>query len=75
MLAPSHNRVAPIANLRSDGVVTITYAAATPAVASTALATARAAGLVTVGQLLRVPGFEPLPLVPVSDKPLVASRA
>jgi len=48
ILAPSQIRAPRNARRRSDGVVQMTYAAATPAVASTTFATVRAFALVTV---------------------------
>jgi hypothetical protein len=48
ILAPSQMRVARNARPRSDGVVSATYAAATPADTKTTLVTRRAARLVTI---------------------------
>jgi hypothetical protein len=58
-LVPSQSRAACIARRRSGGVVSTTYAAATPADAITTLATVRAFSCVTTAQLRRVP--PPLP--------------
>jgi hypothetical protein len=75
MLAPSHTRVNRIASRRSGGVVTTTYAAATPATPMTMLAAVRAPDFVIGVQLRREPpvGEPPVPLLPVDPLPRVCS--
>jgi len=71
-LAPSHTRAARSTNRRSGGVVMITYAAATPAVASAMFAAVRAPLSVT-RQPRRVLPDEPVEPVPV-DPPVPPGR-
>src|SRR6478672_7969861 len=78
MLAPSQSRVAPIASRRRDGVVMITYAAATPADTRTALATVRAIGSRTasapVGAATRVRAAAARPAVSARRRSVARSR-
>jgi hypothetical protein len=59
-VAPSHQRLAATASRLSGGVVTTTYAAATPAVTRTTFATVRAAARFTRSPQLRLELVEPV---------------